>query len=107
MFLRFDQRIKSLPMDDVKLSPELRRRIVEAVLNGPRERERQRQLTIIDRVADLLTRVPDPEAEKWLDEMSRLEADPKLLAQIRLARATKLLPPSDNVHSILAPPKPD
>jgi|HubBroStandDraft_2_1064218.scaffolds.fasta_scaffold2348657_1 hypothetical protein len=77
-------------MDDVKLSPELRLRIVEAVLNGPRERERQRQLTMIDRVADLLIRVSDPEAERWLDEMSRLEADPKLIAQIRLARATKL-----------------
>ena len=62
-------------MDDVKLSPELRLRIVEAVLNGPRERERQRELTMIDRVADLLIRVSDPEAERWLDEMSGSETN--------------------------------
>ena len=80
-------------MDDAKLSPELRRRIVEAVVNGPREREQQRQLTMIDQVAAFLARVTDPEADSWFDEMSRSQADPKLLAQIRMARGLRLLPP--------------
>ena len=57
---------------DGKLSPELRRRLVAAIMNGPAERLRQKQiahLEHVDRVVRLLGDRSEEQDADWLDRM--------------------------------------
>ena len=84
---------------DGKLSPELRRRLVAAIMNGPAERLRQRQITHfqnVDRVVRLLGGCSEEQVADWFDRMLE-DAEPgtepvvlKVIEDIKAARSAKL-----------------
>jgi hypothetical protein len=84
---------------DDKLSPELIRRLVEAVMNGPAERLRQKQIAHfkdVDRIVRLLDGCNEERAADWFDRMLE-DARPgtesfvlKITEDIKAARSAKL-----------------